>query len=52
MRAGLSVDQLHIDLHLLANPSYTAFEHIADAEIAADLFGVDGFTLIGEGAGA
>jgi hypothetical protein len=37
MSAGLGIDQLHIDLNLLAQPPHAAFEDIANAEIVADL---------------
>jgi hypothetical protein len=46
---GLGIDQLHIDLNLFAQPAHAAFEDIAYPKLAADLFGIKGFALIGEG---
>src|SRR6516162_4893378 len=52
MRAAFRLDQLSIDLNPVAQPPYTAFEDIVDAEFAADLSHVNGFALVGEGSGA
>ena len=52
MGAALRLDQLSIDLNPVAQPPYTAFEDIVDAELAADLPHVNGFALVGEGSGA
>src|SRR5438132_179278 len=41
MRAGLGVDQLDVDPDLMAGSLNTAFQNIADAQLAADLLGVD-----------
>ena len=43
--AGFAVDQLHIGLNLVTHPPHAAFKDIADAELAGDLLGVDGFPL-------
>src|SRR6266481_1802498 len=42
MGAGESVDQLRGDAHATAGLANRAFEHVADTELAADLFHVDG----------
>ena len=49
MRAGLGRDELGVDRDLLAEAAHAAFEHIAHAEFAPDLLGVDGLALVGEG---
>ena len=48
MRAGRGVDQLPGDADLVAGLADAAFEHVADAELAADLFDVDRLALVGE----
>ncbi len=48
MRAVLTIDQLHVDLNLIAHPPHAALEHIANAQVAADLLRVDGFPLVSE----
>ena len=47
--AGLGVDQLP---NPAARPPHAAFEHVADAELAADLFHIDGLALVGKGGAA
>src|SRR6516225_3451540 len=37
----LGVDQLSVDAHFAARPPDASLEHIADAQLAADLLGVD-----------
>ena len=49
MRADLRVDQLRVDAHAVLVALHRAFEHIANAEFLADLLGVDGLALEGEG---
>jgi hypothetical protein len=46
--AGCGIDQLHVYLNLVTGPPHSAFEHIANAELTADLLCVDRFALIGE----
>jgi hypothetical protein len=48
MRTGQGIDQLAGDAHLRSGFAHRAFEHIADAELAPDLFHVDGLALVGE----
>src|SRR5262245_18576773 len=48
VRASLSLDQLPGDAHPPAGFAHRAFEHIADAELAADLLHVDGLALVRE----
>ena len=45
MRAGFRVDELRVDPHPVLVALDRAFEHVANAELLADLFGVDGFCL-------
>jgi hypothetical protein len=52
MRAAFRVDQLDVHPNMIAASPYAAFQHIADAEFAADLLHVDRFTLIGKGGAA
>src|SRR6516164_7744589 len=49
MRAAFGIDELHVDLDLVAGPACAAFDDITDTEFAADLLYVGGFALIGEG---
>src|SRR6266849_774258 len=46
--AALRIDQLNVYPNLIARPPHAPFEDIADAELAADLLRVDGFSLVGE----
>ena len=48
MRAGLGIDQLGVDADLLGRALDAAFKHIAHAQLAADLLGVDRLALVGE----
>ena len=48
MRIGLSVDQLGVDPHLVAQAANAAFQHITHTELAADLPGVDPLVLKSE----
>jgi hypothetical protein len=41
MRVGLGIDQLDVDADLVARSTDAPFEHIADAQLAADLLRVD-----------
>jgi hypothetical protein len=49
MRAGFRVNQLRVDAHPSLIALHRAFEDVADAELFADLLGVDGLALVGEG---
>src|ERR1700730_3741786 len=48
VRAALGIDQLHIHFDLIIGPADAAFKNIANAELAADLLGIDGFALVDE----
>ena len=48
MRAGHGIDQLAGDPHPAAGLAHAALEHVAHAELAADLLHVDGAALVGE----
>jgi len=49
MRVGLGIDQLNSDADLVARPANASFQHIAHAQLAADLPRVDRLVPIGEG---
>ena len=49
MRAGLGVDELGVDPHLIAAALYAALQHIAHAQILADRLDVHRLALVGEG---
>ena len=49
MRARFGVDELRVDAHPVLIALHRAFEHIANAELLADLLGVDALALEGEG---
>jgi hypothetical protein len=46
MRACQGIDQLPRDAHPRSRLAHRAFEHIAHAELAPDLFHVDGTALV------
>jgi hypothetical protein len=48
MRVGLGVDQLRSDAELVARLPNAPFEHIAHAQLAANLLCVDPLVLIAE----
>ena len=48
MGPRLGRDELCVDFNRLARATHAAFEQIADAEFAADLFRIDGFALLSE----
>jgi hypothetical protein len=48
MRPGGRIDQLPGDAHLVRRLAHAAFQHIAHAELAADLLHVDRAALVGE----
>ncbi len=48
MRAGRGIDQLSGDPHAVRRLAHAALQHIADAELAADLLHVDAAALVGE----
>jgi hypothetical protein len=49
MRVGLGIDQLGAHTHLVARPLDAPFQHIAHAQLAADLLRASGPVAIGEG---
>ena len=49
MRAGVRIDELGVDAHAVLVALHRAFEHIAHAELLADILGVDVLALEGEG---
>ena len=49
MRIILSVDQLRIDPNFVARAPHAPFKHVAHAQLAADLLGVDRLISIGKG---
>ena len=49
MRARFGINELRIDAHPVLIALHRAFEHVADAKLLADLFGVDALALVGEG---
>ena len=49
MRAGLAINKLRVDAHLVLVALHRAFENIAHAQFFADLLGVDVLALEGEG---
>ena len=48
MAAGCRIDELRADAQPLAGAAHAAFEHVADAELARDLFHVDRTVLVDE----
>jgi hypothetical protein len=52
MRPSLGADELGIDAHLVAALPRAPFQHVAHAELPADLCHVDGLALLGEGRAA
>ena len=48
MSAGVGVNKLRVDAHAVLVALHRAFEHVADAELFADLFGVEALALEGE----
>ena len=48
MRTRFGVDELRVDPHPVLVALDRAFEHVANAKLLADLFGVDRFALVGE----
>jgi hypothetical protein len=51
MGAALGIDQLCVDVNLVASPSHAPLQDIANAELAADLPHIDRFTPVGNGCG-
>ena len=49
MRAGLGINELRIDAHMVPVALHRAFEDIAHAQLFADLLGVNVLALEGEG---
>jgi hypothetical protein len=52
MRLALGIDQLNVDAHLAARAADAPLQHIAHAELAADLPRVGYFALVGKGGAA
>jgi hypothetical protein len=48
MGPRLGRDELRVDFHRLASATHAAFEQIAYAEFATDLFRIDVFALVSE----
>ena len=48
LRVGLGIDKLRADPNIFARPADTSFEHIAHAQLAADLLRVDRFVPVAE----
>ena len=48
MGAGRGIDELAGDAHPVRRLADAAFQHIAHAQLAADLLDVDGLALVGE----
>ena len=46
--ASLRVNELHVDAHAVRAALDAALEDIADVQLAADLFQIDGFALVSE----
>ena len=49
MRTAIGIDELGVDAHPVLVPLHRAFEHVANAELLADLLGVNALALVGEG---
>ena len=48
MRAVCCIDQLRGDAHPTSGLAHAAFEHVANAELAADLLHIDGLAFVGK----
>jgi hypothetical protein len=48
MRAACCIDQLCVDAYPVSALSYRAFQHVADAELTADLLNIDRLALVRE----
>jgi hypothetical protein len=46
MIGGFGVDQLYVDPNPVAAPLHGALKHIADVQLAADLFEINRFALV------
>ena len=46
--AAFRINQLHIDLHLVAGPAHAALDDVTDPEVAPDLLHIGRFALVGE----
>ena len=44
--AGFGIDQLHVHPKPVAATLHRAFEHVADVQLAPDLFEINGFALV------
>jgi len=52
MRAAFGIDQLHVDLYLVAEAPHAAFQDITDPKVLADLLHIDRFPFEAEGGAA
>ena len=52
MRAAFGIDQLHVDLYLVAEAPHAAFQDITDPKVVADLLHIDRFPFEAEGGAA
>src|SRR6516225_11588098 len=52
MRAAFGIDQLHVDLYLVAETPHAAFQDITDPKVLADLLHIDRFPFEAEGGAA
>src|SRR6516164_8651642 len=48
MHVGISINELSVDANLVPGSTYTSFQHIAHAQLSADLLRVYRLLLIGE----
>ena len=48
LRAAFRIDQLNIDLNMVAGALHAAIENVAHPELASDLLRTDGFALVSE----
>ena len=46
MVGGFGIDQLHVHPKPVAAPLHRAFEHVADVQLAADLFEINRFAFV------
>ena len=49
MGTAIGIDELGVDAHPVLVPPHRAFEHVAHAELLADLLGVYALALVGKG---
>ena len=49
MTAGRGVDELCVDAHLVLIALHRTFQHVTNAQLLADLLGVDAFAFVSKG---